>query len=363
MRLLAGALGAVIVISVFADMVNTLVATQMNRHRWWLTNRLYKVAWAIVRWMAARIQSDKRRELLLSTFAPASVLALLVVWVAQQILGYALLWWAIGGVAGADGLADSIYFSGVVFFTVGFGELVPAEVIPRMGALLEAFSGVLTIALVIGYLPALYAAYSERERRLMLLDDGTEQRITPTSLVLNRSPGGDPAELDAFFKEWEEWTAAVLETHTAFPMLVLFRSKSPGQHWVTALGLVADAALHLHMVRGLERGPQYWMLRRAIMLFDVVTEGADISPYRAVLESNQQEGSDLFLDLHASMSAHGFDVIPIEEARDRARELRTRFAPQLEYLIDFLLAPRGFWGHAIGHRLGDQDSVADEGYA
>ncbi len=64
---------------------------------------------------------------------------------------------------------------------------------PGIGALIEAFSGVLTTALVIGYLPALYAAYSERERRLMLLDDGTEERITPTSLVLNRSPGGDPA--------------------------------------------------------------------------------------------------------------------------------------------------------------------------
>ncbi len=102
-------------------------------------------------------------------------------------------------------------------------------------------------------------------------------------------------------------------------MLVLFRSKSPGQHWVTALGLVADAALHLHMVRGLERGPQYWMLRRAIMLFDVVTEGTDISSYRAVPESNQQEGSDLFLDLHTSMTAHGFDVLPVDEARVRGQ--------------------------------------------
>lgn len=37
--------------------------------------------------------------------------------------------------------------------------LVTSGMIPRFGALVEAFSGVLTTVLVIGYLPALYGAY------------------------------------------------------------------------------------------------------------------------------------------------------------------------------------------------------------
>jgi len=53
-----------------------------------------------------------------------------------------------------------------------------------VGALFEAMGGVLTAALVMGYLPSLYAAYSERERKLMTLDDTSEGRITPTNLQL-----------------------------------------------------------------------------------------------------------------------------------------------------------------------------------
>ncbi len=189
---LAIVVGLAMVVSVLADMVNTLVATQTNRARWWLTNVVYVALWGGVRRLARMVRSDTRRETLLSTFAPVSVLVLLVVWVSQQVVGYGLIWWGLGAVEGATSLGDDLYFSGVVFFTVGFGELVPTSIIPRFGALAEAFSGVLTTALVIGYLPSLYGAFSERERFLMLLDDGTEERITPTSLVLSRCPAVTP---------------------------------------------------------------------------------------------------------------------------------------------------------------------------
>ena len=149
----------------------------------------------------------------------------------------------------------------------------------------------------------------------------------------------------------------MIETHTTFPMLVLFRSKDPRQHWVTALGLVADAALHIHIVRGAERGAQYWMLRRTIKLFEVITRDADLSAYRQAMD--QIDNSELFLELYRQMEQAGFDLVPYPEARARAAELRRMYGPQLEFLIDYLLAPRGFWGHAIGHRLGAQDPSAD----
>lgn len=352
MAVLAVVLGVVAVVSVLADMVNTLVTTTTSRSRWWLTTLTYRTLWALVRVTALRLP-EERREVLLAAFAPVSVLVLLAIWVAQQVVGFALIWWGLGGVDNSTGMADALYYSGVVFFTVGFGEVVPAEFVPRFGAIVEAFSGVLTVALVIGYLPALYSAYSERERRLMLLDDGTEERITPTSLVVNRAPDGDPAQLDQFFRDWEEWTAGVIETHSTFPMLRLFRSKDIGQHWITALGVVTDAALHVHIVRGTERGPQYWLLRRSIRLFDLLTEDVDLTAYRARFAGGGDEANPLFLELYGRLQAHGFDLLPLDEAAMRARDLRARWAPQMEYLIDLLLAPRGFWGHAIGHRLDD----------
>lgn len=191
MEVVAIVVGVILVVSVLADLVNTLVATMTNRRRFWLTNQLYSRSWRVVRSVALRISDDHRRERALGVFAPVSVLLLLAVWVVQQIIGFGLIWWGVGEIAGASDLGDAMYYSGVVYFTLGFGEVVPAGEIPRFGSLIEAFSGVLTTALVIGYLPALYGAYSERERKLMTLDDGREDRITPGSLILARTPDAD----------------------------------------------------------------------------------------------------------------------------------------------------------------------------
>ncbi len=355
---LAIAFGVALVISVLADVVNTLVTTTTSTWRWWLTRLLYRRSWSVVASIGKRISNADRRERFFASFAPISVLVMLATWVSQQIVGFALIWWGIGGVSGVDGFADSLYFSGVVYFTVGFGEVVPVEQVPRFGALIEAFSGVLTTALVIGYLPALYSAYSEREQKLLTLDDGSEDRITPTNLVLSRTPDGDVRELEAFFADWESWIARVLETHTTFPMLTLFRSQHHGQSWITALGLIADAALHVELTVDGQGRAGYWAFRRACRLFHMLTADADVSEYRARLdEAYAGDGSQLE-ELYAAMQAHGFEMIPFEEAGERLRELRRTFDAQMEFLIDAYQTPRGFWGHDIGHQLDVRDAVA-----
>ena len=357
MEVLAVIVGVLLVLSVLADLTNTLVTTTTAQGRFWLTRVLYVQTWTIVRRVGHLFGKESRRESLYATFAPLSVILMLLAWVAQQVLGFGLIWWGLGGVDGAAGLADSIYYSGVVYFTLGFGEIVPTDQVPRFGALIEAFSGVLTTALVIGYLPALYSAYSVREQKLLTLDDGTEGRMTPTNLVLARAPDGDPRQLDDFFGEWEAWVAQVMETHTTFPMLMLFRSQHPGQHWITALGVVTDAALHMEMCEGSEGRAPYWMMRRSIRLLQHLTSHADLSSYRAELDEAYVDPTQ-FRELYDDLAAHGFPVKPFDEALAASRELRRHYDAPLEFMIDTLEAPRGFWGHAIGHRAHGLDELA-----
>lgn len=357
MGVLAVVVGIVLVVAVLLDLINTLVATRSVTGRYWLTRILYRVSWSLLR-RVGRHLGEGPREIAYATFAPVSVLLLLGFWVLQQVVGFGLIWWGFGGVSGIDSLTDSIYFSGVVYFTLGFGEIVPTEQVPRFGALFEAFSGVLTTALVIGYLPALYAAYSEREQKLLMLDDGSEERMTPTSLVLSRCYHGDPRAMDAFFEEWEAWVAQVLETHSTFPMLVLFRSEQTSQNWITALGLVTDTALHLELTEGCEGRPPYWMIRRSIRLFQMLTEGVDLSAYREAIDSATDENDTVFRTLYSQLSNAGFPMLPYDEAFERSRLLRRKYDAELEYLIDYLEAPRGFWGHEIGHRLPERSAPA-----
>ena len=344
--------GIFIIVVVLADLVHTLVTTTRSRGRWFPTQVLYRLSWSIVRSLGRRIEDDHRKKIFYGTFAPLSVIGMLVTWVILQIVGFGLIWWGIGDIQGAETLFDATYYSGVVYLTLGFGEIVPAAALPRVGALVEAFSGVLTTALVIGYLPALYAAYSEREQQLLMLDDGSEERITPTNLVLSRCIGGDISGLDDFFKQWEAWTAQVMETHTTFRMLVLFRSQHPGQNWVTGLGLVMDTALHAQLMAGCHTGPSYWLIRRGTRLLQLLTEGADLGEKQAEFDAAfGDSNAERLRPLYDRLDAAGFPMLAYDEARARSLALRGAYAPQLEFMIDSLDAPRGFWGHRIGKPL------------
>ncbi len=358
MSVLAIILGIGLVAIALADLMNTLVTTSTSNWRWWPSSLLGYRAFAVMRLVTSRMpETSWLRERMLSLFAPVLVLSLLAMWTALQVFGFGLVWWGIGGVEGAESFLDTLYYSGVVYFTLGFGEVLPTAGVARMGALVEAFAGVTTTALVIGYLPSLYGAYSSREQKLMMLDDGSDDRITPTNLVLAWSPDADTDRLNRHFDEWEHWVSSVLETHSTLPLLQLFRSHDRRQNWVTALGLLCDAAVHAQIIVGCTgRTESYWFLRRSIALFEELTRGVDLSEYEHfVIDPATRDVNDspLFLDLYDRLQEHGFELLPLDEAAQRSLVFRNRFAPHLEYLIDTLLCPRGFWSPDLGLGLVD----------
>lgn len=356
MGALAIAGGALLVVVAFADLVNTLVTTSTSHGRFWPSRLIAFRSFAVLRLAVRRRPETSRfRELALAAYGPLFLIMLLISWVAAQIVGFGLIWWGVHGIEGVENVLDGIYYSGVVYFTVGFGEVLPAGGTARIGALAEAFAGVITVALVIGYLPTLYSAYSDRERKLMTLDDGSNGRITPTNLVKAWAPDADPQRLNAKLGEWEEWAASMLETHSTLPLLRFFRSHDPRQHWVTALGLLCDVAIHAQLIVGSSgHRESYWFLRRAIALFDEMTAGIDLSAYAdAAMGPGGAEGERLLRDLYEQLGDHGFNLLPWDEAVERARTIRDRWAPQMECLIEVQLCPRGFWVHDVGIQLTD----------
>lgn len=343
-EILAVVVGLALVLVALADLINTLVSTSTSYNRWWPSRWIGRTSFVATRGIARRLpETSTFREALLAAFGPVLLIVLLFVWALLQVCGFGLIWWGMGDIPTIESMGEAWYFSGVVFFTVGFGEIVPIEIVPRGGAILEAFFGVITVALVIGYLPSLYSAYSDRERMLMTLDAGGPERITPTALIKAWAPDADPKKIDAQFARWDQWAAGILETHSTVPLLTLFRSHHRQQNWVTALGLLCDAALHAQIINGATDGHSFWFLRRAEAIFREVTHGVDLSNYQAGDAPSASDESPFFRDLYADLTAHGFDLRPFDEAADYAWRTRQTFAPPMEYLIDDLLCPRGFW--------------------
>ncbi len=167
-------------------------------------------------------------------------------------------------------------------------QTLPDAALVRL-QLAEAGTGVATMALAISYLPVLYASYGRRESQLLTLDDPSGERIQPTSLIRIWAPGGDTDRLYRFFGDWENWTADILESHVSYPMLALFRSQHPGQSWITALGVVLDAAvLTCAMVPGAELREPYFMYRRGRRaLHEILRRMPDVSHVPAPLQRAQ----------------------------------------------------------------------------
>jgi hypothetical protein len=341
-RVIATVGGVVLIVAILSDAVATLIVTQGSSGPWRPTRIFYAVTWRLVRALASRLP-DRTGEHALYVYPALSLLALLVLWLAGLMIGWSLVYWGLNQhVQGATDYGAYVYYAGTSLVTPVFGSAHGAVI--RMLTLLETLTGIVTIALMISYLPALYGAYSRRESRLLTLDDPRGGRIVPVRFMAVNTPGGDAEMLYRAFAEWERWTADVLESHVSYPMLALFRSQHPGQSWITALGVVTDAAtLTSACVDGAQNREPFSVYRRGrraiLEISSRLHVPASASPVTWLTEENFESAWRQLLDIG----------VPL---RDRAvawadlQSLRATYGDQLERLIDFLVAPRGFWGHS-----------------
>jgi hypothetical protein len=341
--------GVLLVVLIVSDAVGTLIVTQGRSAPWRPTRIWYASTWRLTRVLAGHLPFEGG-ESALSAYPAVSLLGLLVLWLVGLMVGWALVYWGVGfKVLGTTDFGTVLYYSGTALLTPAFGTAHGA--VERMLTLAATLTGLGTIALLISYLPALYGAYSRRETRLLTLDDPAGARITPVRVIAVHSGDGDLDLLYRFFAEWEMWTAEVLESHVSYPMLALFRSQHRGQSWITALGVVTDAAtLTCACVEGSEQREPYFMYRRGRRAVMEISERLHVNP-------GQPEN---WLTLHnfdlawETMQPLGLPLRTKAVAWETLQTLRNSYGSQMQDLMDFLVAPRGFWGHSA------EETVAEE---
>lgn len=346
MRAAVAVLGLLVVVAVFLGMVDTLISTRLHgsrrrRFSTWMPRRL----WPVFRQLGGLARSEVRREAILSAYPPLVLVILIMSWVGLQVLGWGLVWWGTGLIDSVTTLGESVYYSGIVYFTIGFGDVVPVVGLGRLLSLVEGFVGVLFIALTVGYLPNLYSNFASRERLLLTIDDGSDDLITPMSLMRAQLDGStDLADLDPVFQRWEEWVAGVMESHTSHPVLSYFRSQHPGQSWVSAMGLMADVALLAIVLTGRRRGPPWHLYRRIVRTMQLVVESLALQPVEVETVSPARFESAL-----EGWGRLGF-VLPGAPTSmwHEWKSLRAAYVGHVEALVDHLDAPRGFWSQTVG---------------
>ena len=226
-------LGAALVIYTLYSAIKTLVLPRSARDTltslvFYLTRLLFNIP---LRWL----KRYKSRDRLMAYYAPVSLVSLLPVWLFLVLIGFAAMFWALG-------MSWYLAFrvSGSSLLTLGFAD--QTSVGSTILEFIEAAIGLILIALLIAYLPSIYAAFSRRETLVTLLDVRAGTPPSPVEMLAryHRIHGLD--QLPEQWKVWESWFADIEESHTSLPALVFFRSPRSGRSWVAASGAVLDAA-------------------------------------------------------------------------------------------------------------------------
>lgn len=229
--------GLLLVLATNVSVLETTVVPRGSRSR--LTALALRVVTTPVRLAASRISDFEARDRLRAYASGAYVVTSLLVWLLLFLIGFALMLWP-----WSDNLADAFRISGSSMLTLGFA--VPRGGAPVAIVYVAAVTGLVVVALQIAYLPVLYAAYNRRETLITMLE-GLAGTPGWGPEILARSAAVDNVDgLGSMYERWMEWAADVSESHSAYQVLMFFRSPSARRSWVVSLLSILDAAaMHL----------------------------------------------------------------------------------------------------------------------
>lgn len=234
MRVATFALGLALVLATWSSVLRTLVVPRG------LTSRLTAAVQLAVRWsfdaVAGVFRSYETKDRVLVAQGPIMLLVQLAAWVLLFLAGFALMF------AGATSrsLGDAFRASGSSLFTLG--NVTTPGASGTVIALCAATTGLVVVALQVGYLPTLYGAFNRRETLVTLLQSRAGAPAWGPELLARHHLVATLDNLPAFFAEWERWAADVAESHANYPVLITFRSPNPMRSWIVGLLAVLDAA-------------------------------------------------------------------------------------------------------------------------
>jgi hypothetical protein len=152
-------------------------------------------------------------------------------WTLGLVLGFAAMQWATRSdltLGHPATFGDDLFFSAGGFLSAGTG-LEPEGTASQALFIFEAASGFAVLFIAIGYLPALFQAFSRREVAISQLDPRAGSPPSAGALIERSGALGGWESLDEYLGEWETWSAELMETHplVSVPRLLPLAAPEP----------------------------------------------------------------------------------------------------------------------------------------
>lgn len=199
----------------------------LTRIHFFMTHKIFDVV--------SRV-AHRRRDAIMGRYAPVALIMLPFMWSLHIVLGFALMYWALG----TRGFDEALVLSGSSLATLGFRSA--DDMATLLLAILEAGLGLIVATLMISYLPTLYSAFLQREHMVAHLEIRAGRPPRAGVMIPRLYVIGQLTEHDDLWTNCEDWFINIEETHTTHPSLVFFESAYEERSWLTTAGSALDAA-------------------------------------------------------------------------------------------------------------------------
>jgi len=323
-----------------------MISPRRATGRFRITRLFYIATWWPWSRLGSMISHPRKRETMLSVYGPLSLLLLIVVWAGALLAGFGLLFHAMrapvtDAMFSGNDLRSDFYISGTTIFTLGIGDLTPHSSWARLIIVLESGIGLGFLAMVIGYFPVLYQAFSRREVSISLLDARAGSPPTAAEIMKRHAYKGGSEALNILLVEWERWSAELLESHISYPLLCYFRSQHTNQSWLSALTSVLDVCSL--MIAGV----QDHAARQAQLTFAIARHAlVDISQIFSLKPSTDGEDRlppERFEMLYGSLCQSGIRVCRDDGSMERLKHMRMLYEGHARVLSEYLCMPLPPW--------------------
>ncbi len=230
------ALGILTVIVIIGSVIRSFVLPRAQNA--WLTRLVFIIVRrflnSYMNWR--KVDTYEGQDRILAFYAPVSLLMLPVVWLIYITLAYTFIYWSMG----VRPWSLALTVSGSSLLTLGTTPFVNTWV--TVWQFSEAVLGLGLVALLLAYLPAMYASFARREAVVSMLTVRAGSPPSAVELLKRAFRIGGLKELNHTWEDWEVWFTDLEESHTSLAPLIFFRSPKPENSWITAAGTIMDSA-------------------------------------------------------------------------------------------------------------------------
>lgn len=330
--------GMIVFLVVVWDAFEAIILPRRVTRKFRFTRLFYRSTWRVWKEVAKRLPSKKRRESFLGFFGPISLLFLIGIWAVGLVFSFGMMQFGAGSAINNSGSTPSfqadLYLSGTTFFTLGLGDVVPRSSLARFLVVAESGFGFGFLAAIIGYLPFIYGAFSERETNITLLDARAGTPPTAGELLRRHSYSHGEEALVELLADWERWSAQLLESHLSYPVLAYFRSQHDNQSWIASLTAILDTcALAMTGIEGAcaKQAELTFAISRHAVVDLAQIFGA--SPHS--MPHDRLPPADL-LRIREKLAKHGMNLSQGTQADEKLLEIRLMYEPYVYALATYL---------------------------